>query len=315
MPARKEPAENSKDHMETKTLFEPMAGNYSRTTHRRAGAFLAGVGAFFALSVVAMGAQPPAKPEALPDLSSSEFAWIKDSDSFVRSPAGGPGPVTFDPAHPYQPNNDDGLQVTYRVADLSNPILKPWAVAQMKAANDEVLAGKQPFRARTSCVPGGVPGILIYGRNEPVYFAQTPKEVLILNQADAQTRHVYMNVPHTAHPAPSWYGESVGHYEGGDTLVVDTIAQNDKSFVDDYRTPHTSQIHVVERYKLTKAGKALQVTFTVEDPGAFNTPWSAMQTFHRVRLDSFLEAVCAETRGSPFYDSRHPIPEANKPDF
>jgi hypothetical protein len=296
-------------------MFESMFGNYSRVTRNLAGAVLAGLGASFALSAVAIGAQPPTKSEAFPDLSSTEFAWIKDSDSFVTAPSGGPGPVTFDPAHPYQPNNDSGLQVTYRVADLTNPILKPWAVAQMKAANDEVLAGKQPFRARTSCVPGGVPGILIYGRNEPVYFAQTPNEVLILNQADSQTRHVYMNVAHRAHPAPSWYGESVGHYEGGDTLVVDTIGQNDKSFIDDYRTPHTSQIHVVERYRLTEGGKALQVIFTVEDPGAFNTPWSAMQTFHRQRLGTFLEAVCPENRGSPFYDSHHPIPQADKPDF
>jgi hypothetical protein len=292
-------------------MFNLMSRNQLRMTPRRAAAFLVGLlGAS-----IASGAQPAAKPDAFPDLSSGEFAWIKDSDSFVPSPSGGPGPVTFDPAHPYQPNNDSGLQVTWRVADLTNPILKPWAVAQMKIANDEVLAGKQPFRARSSCVPGGVPGILIYGRNEPVYFAQTPKEVLILNQADAQTRHVYMNAAHTAHPPPSWYGESIGHYEGGDTLVVDTIGQNDKSFIDDYRTPHTSQIHVVERYKLTEGGKALQVTFTVEDPGAFNMPWSAMQTFHRVRLGALLEAVCPENRGSPFNDPGHPMPEASKPDF
>ena len=261
------------------------------------------------------GAQATAKSDATPNLSSVEFAWIKDSDSFVPAPSGGPGPITFDPAHPYQPNNDSGLQVTWRVADLTNPILKPWAVAQMKKANDEVLAGKQPFRARSACVPGGVPGILIYGRNEPVYFAQTAKEVLILNQADSQTRHVYMNMAHSAHPKPSWYGESVGHYEGGDTLVVDTIGQNDRTFIDDYRTPHTTQIHVVERYKLSSDGKALQVIFTVEDPGAYNMPWSGMQTFHRVRLGEYLEAVCPENHDSPFNDKGHPMPQAGKPDF
>jgi hypothetical protein len=55
-------------------------------------------------------------------------------------------------------------------------------------------------------------------------------------------------------PKPSWYGESVGHYEG-DTLVVDTIALNDKTFVDNYRTPHTDKLHVMERWKLTDGGK------------------------------------------------------------
>jgi hypothetical protein len=269
------------------------------------------------LSLVGSAAPATSAPasDAIPNFSSLDSGWAKDSDSFAPLPSGGPGPVVFDKAHPYQPNNDRGLQVTYRVADLTNPILKPWAVGQMKIANDEVIAGKTPFRARSSCVPGGVPGILIYGRLEPVYFAQTAKEVLILNQADAQTRHVYMNVPHSAHPKPSWYGESVGHYEGGDTLVVDTIGQNDKSFIDDYRTPHTSQIHVVERYKLTNGGNRLEVTFTVDDPGAFNMPWSAMQTLHRVHDGALLEAVCPENRGSPFNDPTHPIPEARTPDF
>ena len=178
----------------------------------------AGVLCAAAVLMPAGGAQSAAEREAIPDLAAADLSWVKVSDDFLKPPSG-PGPVTFDKAHPYQPNNDRGLQPTYRVADLSNPILKPWAVEQMKKANDEVIAGKTPFRARSSCVPGGVPNFLIYGRLEPLYFAQTPKEVLLLNQADAQTRHVYMDVPHSPHPAPSWYGESVGHYEGGDTLV------------------------------------------------------------------------------------------------
>ena len=178
-----------------------------------------------------------------------------------------------------------------------------------------MIAGGKPFRARTSCVPGGVPGYLIYGRLEPLYFAQDAKEVVLLNQADAQIRHVYLNVPHSAHPQLSWYGESVGHYEGGDTLVVDTIAQNDKSFVDDYRTPHTTQLHVIERYKLTDGGKSLQVNFTVDDPGAYNMPWSGSQIYRRSNQGPFLEAPCADNRGSPFYNPSHPIPEAKTPDF
>jgi len=264
--------------------------------------------------VAAAGFMPASAQQAVPDLAAADVAWVKVGDDYLPPPSG-PAPVTFDKKHPYQPNNDKGLQVTYRVADLSNPILKPWAIAQMKKANDEVLAGKAPFRARTSCVPGGVPDFLIYGRLEPLYFAQTPKEVLLLNQADAQTRHVYMNVPHSKNPKPSWYGESVGHYEGGDTLVVDTIGMNDKTFADDYRTPHTTQIHVVERFRVTDGGKTLQVNFTVEDPGAFNMPWSGMQIYHRSKQGPFLEAVCAEGRTSPFRDTGHPIPIAGKPDF
>ena len=251
---------------------------------------------------------------AIPDFGGPDVSWVKIGDDFIAPPSG-PSPVTFDSKHPYQPNNDKGLQVTYRVADITNPILKPWAAAQMKKANDEVLAGLQPFRARTSCVPGGVPGFLIYGRLEPLYFAQTEKEVLLLNQADAQVRHVYLNIPHSPDPELSWYGESVGHYEGGDTLVIDTIGMNDKSFIDDYRTPHTTQLHVVEKFRVMEGGKTLQVNFTVDDPGAFNMAWSGMQIYRRSSQGPFLEAPCADNRGSPFYNSRHPIPEAKSPDF
>jgi len=60
---------------------------------------------------------------------------------------------------------------------------------------------------------------------------QTPKEILMIHQANNETRHIYMDVRHSAHPKPSWYGESVGHFEG-DELVVDTIGFNDRTFVD-----------------------------------------------------------------------------------
>ena len=272
------------------------------------------VAALCGTALLASAASAAPQAEKIPDFGGSDVSWVKIGDDFIP-PASGPAPVTYDRAHPYQPNNDKGLQVTYRVADLSNPILKPWVVAQMKKSNDEVLAGRQPFRARTSCIPGGVPGFLIYGRLEPLYFAQTAKEVVMLNQADAQIRHVYLDVPHSANPVLSWYGESVGHYEGGDTLVVDTIAQNDKTFLDDYRTPHTAQLHVVERFKLIDDGKSLQVSFTIDDPGAFNMSWSGSQIYKRSRQGPFLEAPCADNRGSPFYDSLHPIPEAKLSDF
>jgi hypothetical protein len=267
-----------------------------------------------ALMLVSAAGLPLRAAPAVPDFGGPDVSWVKIGDDFIAPPSG-PKPVTFDPKHPYQPNNDKGLQVTYRVADISNPILKPWAAAQMKKANDEVLAGLQPFRARTSCVPGGVPGFLIYGRLEPLYFAQMEKEVLLLNQADAQVRHVYLNIPHSPDPKLSWYGESVGHYEGGDTLVIDTIGMNDKSFIDDYRTPHTTQLHVVETFRVMDGGKTLQVNFTVDDPGAFNMAWSGMQVYRRSGQGPFLEAPCADNRGSPFYNSRHPIPEAKSPDF
>ena len=69
-------------------------------------------------------------------------------DDFLPPPSG-PGPVLADKAHPYVPNGQG--QPTYRVADLTNPILKPWVIERMRKANEEVLAGKIPFIARERC--------------------------------------------------------------------------------------------------------------------------------------------------------------------
>jgi hypothetical protein len=217
-------------------------------------------------------------PNFAPTLGTAWTSNRPKSDDFLP-PASGPGPVLSDPARPYVPNGQG--QPTYRIADLTNPILKPWVVEQMKKANDDVVAGKVPFIARERCWPAGVPGLDIYNRGQPVHFIQTPKMVVYINELYAQTRHIYLNVPHSEHVKPSWYGESVGHYEG-DELVVDTIGLSDRTFVDNYRTPHTDQMHVVERFKMVEDGKTLQVSVTVDDPGAFNMPWSAMQRWRRV---------------------------------
>jgi len=143
---------------------------------------------------------------------------------------------------------------------------------------------------------------------------QSDKEILLIQELDQQVRHVYMNVPHTDHPKPSWYGESVGRFEG-DELVVDTIGMNDKSFVDNYRTPHTEQIHVVERFKMIEDGKVLQVTATVEDPGAYNMAWSAVQRWKRGPQRNILEQVCAENSSEFYHYEVVPMPQAAKADF
>jgi hypothetical protein len=173
--------------------------------------------------------------------------------------------------------------------------------------NDEVLAGKIAFTPHSFCMPAGVPGYHLYGF-QPLYFVQAPKEVVMIYSNDQQVRHVYLDVPHSENPAPSWYGESVGHYEG-DALVVDTIGLNDKTFVDNFRTPHTEKLHVVERFGMIDGGKAMRVDITFEDPDAFTAPWSVTQRYDRVQRPMD-ELVCAENNEQFFK-----IPVADKPDF
>jgi hypothetical protein len=121
-------------------------------------------------------------------------------------------------------------------------------------------------------------------------------------------------VPHSQNPKPSWYGESIGHYEG-DALVVDTIGQNTKTYIDNYRTPHSEKLHVTERFHLTNGGKNLQAELMVEDPGAYKQPLKLVQNWRRVDQGPMTESSCAES-GPGFFDfDVESIPTATKADF
>src|SRR5579872_5623621 len=195
----------------------------------------------------------PGPQESIPQLGYADLAWSKVENAFAPIPGAGPGPVMADkdhiignPAHPI------------RIADLNNPILKPWVKKSMKEQNALAAAGKRAYEAHASCRPGGVPGFLVMGALNPMYVVQGARDVVLINEGGASTRHIYLNVPHTPHPRPSPYGESVGWYEG-DTLVVDTIGLSDDTYIDNYRTPHTTQEHVVERFRV------------VDDPPGFRS--------------------------------------------
>ena len=132
-------------------------------------------------------------------------------------------------------------------------------------------------------------------------------------------------------PTPN--GESIVHYEG-DALVVDTTALDDRTRVDGFGTPHTTQLHVIERFHLIEDGNVLEANVHVEDPGAFTMPWDAIQRFRQyeaavrkvpierlVQLASALEGPlvemnCADNPNSFFPGvPALPIPQALAPDF
>jgi hypothetical protein len=245
---------------------------------------------------------------SVPDFSSNQVGWVGVGAGFRPVPGRLP-PITNDPSHVFVPNGT-GAQPTYPIADLNNPNLKPWVKEQMKNDNDEVLAGKIAYTARSSCMPAGVPGFMAYGGPTPLYFVQTPKEILMIFSGDHQVRHVFLNVSHSETPKLSWCGESIGHYEG-DALVIDTIAQNSKTFLDNYRTPHTGKLHVVERWRMIEDGSGMEVVFTVDDSDAFYEPWWGMRRYRRVE-GQMAEDVCAENNQHLF---DYHIPLADKPDF
>jgi hypothetical protein len=93
--------------------------------------------------------------------------------------------------------------------------------------------------------------------------------------------------------------------------VIDTIGMNNKTFVDNYRTPHTEKLHVVERWRMIDGGKTLEVHMTVDDADTFNQPWQVIRRFERVESD-LGENICQEGN---FVLFDYGIPVASKPDF
>ena len=228
-------------------------------------------------------------------------------------------PIKPDPEHPYTSNavgGRTGTQPTKRLGDYRDPVLKPWAAAEMKASNDEALSSveKIPFAAQARCYPGGVPGQLLFPF-EPIYFIQLPNIVYMIWQRDHMVRRVFMTDKHSENIKPSWFGESIGHYENGDTLVIDTIGLSTKdSYIDNFRTPHTDKLHVVERLQLEADGTHLTGIARVEDPDTFNAPLTMKQRWTKTK-GRMIETVCAENNNDYFSQGLFPVPMAAKPDF
>ena len=198
--------------------------------------------------------------------------------------------------------------MTPDIGYTKDPVLKPWAAKQMQESNDEVLTGKRglPFVAQSTCHPGGVPGQLLTPA-QPIYFIQTPKEVWMVWQTDHMVRRIYLTDQHSENVKPSWFGESIGHYEDGDTLVIDTIGlQAHNSFLDWYRTPHSEKEHVVERYKLSADGKTLEALVTVEDPDTFNEPLAHGSALAQGAEPAAGDGLCREQRRS---FRQEPVPD------
>ncbi len=272
-------------------------------------------------------------PDFAPDAS---IGWYAYNRLFI-SPASGAGPVMQDPTRPYVSNDEfrvTGKQPTERVADLNSPILQPWARDVVRKRNEIVLSGKPVPTPSASCWPKGVAGFLLSPMTQPMYFVQGPQDVVMILTSFSDVRHIHLTDKHSDDVKTSWYRESIGRYEG-DTLAVDTIEIDERSWVDEFGTPHTKQLHVVERFHLIEDGKVLEADVHVEDPGAFTMPWEAIQRFRQYeaavrkvpveRLTQLAsepegplkEHICAENPGSFFFAGARalPLPQAIAPDF
>jgi hypothetical protein len=256
-----------------------------------------------AAGALALAAPTAAQTNYVPNLQPGPGGWTHPFGGEFPPVQGSAIPVRQDPGHRFV-----NPVASFRFGDISNPNLKQWAKDVMKKDNDEIDAGKIQFTANSSCLPAGVPVFMLVPG--PFYLLQTPTKVVMIEETGQHARHIYLNVPHAANVKPSWFGESIGHYEG-DTLVVDTIGMNTRSVVDSFRTPHTEKLHVVERWHLIDGGNMLEVNITVDDPDTFYRPWQTYQRYQRGQRP-LAEFICAENNQILF---DYHMPVADKLDF
>jgi hypothetical protein len=271
---------------------------------------------------------------AIPDFSG---IWAHLTWPDVEPPLSGPGPVKS------LKRRNGAADIYQLVGDYKTPILRPQAAEAVKKQGEiESSAGPAPTPSN-QCWPGGVP--FVFSSNIGMQMLQQRDEITILYTNDHEVRRVRMNQPHPAQVTPSWYGDSVGHYEG-DSLVIDTVGVKIGPFamVDMYGTPHSPALHVVERYRLLDyeaakearergqreltrfgrdpglvpnsdyKGKGLQLEFTVEDESVFTGPWSAAVSYRRP-IGEWPEVACAENANGNLPGRHVAAPTADKSDF
>jgi hypothetical protein len=190
---------------------------------------------------------------------------------------------------PRMPDGKVDLQGVWTPANFSNtggPFdLQPWAAALMKERRDN-LSKDDP---EGFCLPAGVPRISPF----PQKTVQTPALLVILEEGNVHSyRQIFLDGRGHSGQDQLWMGDSIGKWDG-DTLVVDTVGFNDKTWITGQGVPHTDKLHVVERYSRPDLGH-LQIDITVEDPGAFTKPHSFQRIYNLMENTDLLEYVCDE---------------------
>jgi len=165
--------------------------------------------------------------------------------------------------------------------------LLPWAEKVM----NQRLSKDDP---EANCLPTGIPRIAPY----PWTFATAPGRLYILFEGNIHSfRQIFMDGrPHPPDPNPTWYGHSVGRWEG-DTLVVDTVGFNDKFWFDFRGHPHTERLHTIERYTRREYGTVVN-EITIDDPGAYSKPFTLSFTASLMPEGELMEYICQENESS-----------------
>jgi len=191
----------------------------------------------------------------------------------------------------------DGKYLANLAADEKQVPFEPWAEALFKQRQENQGKGRPTER----CLPHGITDFdaLPFPRK----IMQGPGAIVMLFEAYNHYRQIFLDGrPLPKDPQPTWFGYSVGKWDA-DTLVVDTVGFNDKTWLDQMGHPHTEQLHLIERYKRVDA-TTLELDVTIDDPGAYTKPWSGHRNFTTSKT-GFLryQQICSVRENQQFNDA------------
>lgn len=189
----------------------------------------------------------------------------------------------------------ESVDPDFRRFSTEQPPLQPWAMEIFRANRGRVgmakpaLNGIDQLDPVNNCFPAGFPRIMLLRTFQVI---PLPDQVLMVFEYGHSVRRIYTDG--RAHPdgyPPGWVGHSIGHWDG-DALVADTVALNDRTWMDRIGTPHSAALHVVERFRRA-AEDRLEVEFTFDDPGAFTKPWGGKKDYLlRPNLEMLEHVAC-----------------------
>jgi hypothetical protein len=175
------------------------------------------------------------------------------------------------------------------------PPLRAEATMRYMLIKEAAGKGDKKYDTMAGCLPPGVPRLSL--QPMPWTIVQDEHHVLFVYEWNQLHRDVALEAEHVDGTGPSYLGQSVGKWEGK-TLVVDTSGFNDKTLLDDSGLPHSAGLQTVERYRLTKGGKVLEMTVQITDAPSYLKPWETRVTFKKMPGMPIKEDNCLKRVGA-----------------
>jgi hypothetical protein len=223
------------------------------------------------------GKRMPRAPEGQPAPRRADGK--PDFSGVYHAPGYGPG----------DPRSKSGEGYAHNIARDMNPADVPMLPAAAKLFKER-FENESKDDPEGFCLPMGTPRVNPY----PWKIVQTDKLMLILYEGNVHSyRQIFLDRrPHDKDVVETWWGDSIGHWEG-DTLVVDTVGMNDKVWLDADGHPRTTKAHIIERFTRPELGK-MAIDITIDDPGAYSKPWTIKKASDLSGDDTLMEYICNE---------------------